>query len=111
MYIDSLIEKYNTVNEYNMIAIKNIAIYGAGGLGREVACLINKINEVAPIWNLIGFFDDGIEIGTQNEYGKVLGGIDELNSYTEELSIAIAIASPKIVERIVSKITPPHRLS
>jgi len=32
--------------------MKDIAIYGAGGFGREVACLINKINEVNPTWNL-----------------------------------------------------------
>ena len=85
--------------------MKKIAIYGAGGFGREVACLIRKINEQLPEWELIGFFDDGIEKGTNNEYGVVLGGIDEVNSYPEELAIVIAIASPKIVEKIVGNIT------
>ena len=41
--------------------MKNIAIYGAGGFGREVACLLNIINEKEPTWNLVGFFDDGKE--------------------------------------------------
>jgi sugar O-acyltransferase (sialic acid O-acetyltransferase NeuD family) len=85
--------------------MKKIAIYGAGGFGREVACLIRIINEQSPEWDLIGFFDDGIEKGTNNEYGVVLGGIDEVNSYPEELAIVIAIASPKIVEKIVGNIT------
>ena len=85
--------------------MKKIAIYGAGGFGREVACLIRIINEKSPEWELIGFFDDGIEKGTKNEYGVVLGGIDEVNSYPEELAIVIAIASPKIVEKIVGNIT------
>ena len=85
--------------------MKKIAIYGAGGFGREVACLIRIINEQSPEWDLIGFFDDGIEKGTNNEYGGVLGGIDEVNSYPEELAIVIAIASPKIVEKIVGNIT------
>jgi len=85
--------------------MKKIAIYGAGGFGREVACLIRIINEQSPEWELIGFFDDGIEKGTNNEYGVVLGGIDEVNSYPEELAIVIAIASPKIVEKIVGNIT------
>ncbi len=84
--------------------MKDIAIYGAGGFGREVACLIHKINEKKPIWNLIGFFDDGIEKGAKNEYGEILGGIHEVNDYPEELSITIAIASPKIVEKIVNNI-------
>jgi sugar O-acyltransferase (sialic acid O-acetyltransferase NeuD family) len=88
--------------------MKKIAIYGAGGFGREVACLINKINEQSPEWELIGFFDDGIEKGTKNEYGILLGGIDEVNSYSEELAIVIAIASPKIVEKIVGNIISPN---
>ena len=85
--------------------MKKIAIYGAGGFGREVACLIRKINEQSPEWELVGFFDDGIKKDTKNEYGLVLGGIDEVNSYPEELAIVISIASPKIVEKIVGNIT------
>lgn len=85
--------------------MKDIAIYGAGGYGREIACLINQINQINKEWELIGFFDDGLPIGQANEYGKVLGGINELNSYTEELSIAMAIGNPKILQAIVSKIT------
>ena len=87
--------------------MKKIAIYGAGGFGREVACLIQKINEKTPEWDIIGFFDDGIEKGTKNEYGVVLGGINEVNEYPDNLAIAVAIASPKIVEKIVSNITSP----
>lgn len=85
--------------------MKKIAIYGAGGFGREVACLINKINEQSPEWELIGFFDDGIVKGSKNEYGVILGGIDEVNRYPAELAVVLAIASPKIVEKIVGDIT------
>jgi sugar O-acyltransferase (sialic acid O-acetyltransferase NeuD family) len=88
--------------------MKKIAIYGAGGFGREVACLIRIINDKNPEWDLIGFFDDGIEKGFKNEYGEVLGGISEVNNYPDELAIAIAIANPKIVEKIVKKIISPH---
>lgn len=35
--------------------MNDIAIYGAGGFGKEIACLIYWINEVKPQWNLIGF--------------------------------------------------------
>ena len=39
--------------------MNDIAIYGAGGYGREIACLINnKINSEVKEWNLVGFFDD-----------------------------------------------------
>lgn len=82
----------------------NIAIYGAGGFGKTIACLINSINEVEKKWNFIGYFDDGNPIGTEIFYGNVLGGIKELNAYTEKLAIVIAIGKPLIVEKIVNNI-------
>lgn len=86
--------------------MKKIAIYGAGGFGREIACLINKINEIEPTWELVGFFDDGMDIGYPvSHFGIVLGGISEVNSFSEDLSIVIAIGNPRIIETIVSKIT------
>ena len=88
--------------------MKDIAIYGAGGFGREVACLIRIINEKNPTWNLIGFFVVGIEKGTKNEYGEVLGGITEVNNFSEPLAIVIAIGNPRIVSKIVSNITNPN---
>jgi sugar O-acyltransferase (sialic acid O-acetyltransferase NeuD family) len=84
--------------------MKDIAIYGAGGLGREVACIIKKINDIKPTWNNIGFFDDGIKMGERNEYGSILGGLAELNSWQNELSICMAIANPQTVKRLVSGI-------
>ncbi|WP_375416433.1 acetyltransferase [uncultured Hymenobacter sp.] len=35
-----------------------LAIFGAGGLGREVLALAHQLNEAAPTWELFGFFDD-----------------------------------------------------
>ena len=85
--------------------MKDIAIYGAGGFGREVACLLHRINnEVSPLWNLIGFFDDGVAPGTENEYGKILGNIDTLNSWDSPLSVVFAIGSPKTIELLYSKV-------
>lgn len=87
--------------------MKDIAIYGFGGLGREVACVINKINEVEPVWNIIGYFDDGEPVGKECKYGKVLGNIDTLNAWQTPLSVVIAIATPKYLELVSSKITNP----
>ena len=33
----------------------NVAIYGFGGFGREIASIIQTINLVNPKWNIIGF--------------------------------------------------------
>lgn len=88
--------------------MKPIAIYGAGGFGKEVACMINKINEIKPTWNLIGFFDDGIDKDIAiSRFGKVWGGINELNQWQEELYIVFAIGVPRIIKLLVNKITNP----
>lgn len=84
--------------------MKDIAIFGAGGFGREVYCLLRMINEVNSQWNFVGFFDDGKEKGSFNEYGEILGGIEELNAWLKPLSIVIAIGSPKVVAKISSSI-------
>ena len=91
--------------------MKKVAIYGAGGFGRELACLLKIINELKPTWELVGFFDDGIEIGKEvSHFGKVLGGINELNAWSTELSIVITIGNPSTVKTLVSKITNPNIL-
>lgn len=87
--------------------MKDIAIFGAGGLGREVACMINQINKQTPIWDLVGFFDDGIESGTENQYGKVLGGLMELNNHKTPIAVAVANGNPDVIRTIVSGITNP----
>lgn len=51
--------------------MKNIVIYGAGGFGKEVAWLIERINQVQGEWNVLGFVDD---VKT-HLYGKTLNGL------------------------------------
>ncbi|MBR5174338.1 MAG: acetyltransferase [Bacteroidales bacterium] len=90
--------------------MKDIVIFGAGGLGREVACLIKRINAMQLEWNLVGFYDDGIEVGTKNEYGVVLGNVHDLASYDKEVSVAIAIGAPKTVKKIVEILSVNEKL-
>ena len=90
--------------------MKDIAIYGAGGFGKEVVCLIDRINksQSKPQWRLIGFFDDGKPIGTTiSRYGSVLGGMTELNAWPEPLDITIAIGNPTSIKKIVETINNP----
>lgn len=87
--------------------MKDIAIFGAGGFGKEVACLINRINENNPTWNLIGFFDDNpLKKGEMvSHFAPCLGGIDDLNAYPKEVAVVMAMGNSNIVHKIVSKIT------
>lgn len=85
--------------------MRDIAIYGAGGFGRETACLLNRINSEKPTWNLIGFFDDGVEKSKNiSHFGSCLGNIDDLNAYNKELAVIISIGDPNMVKTIVEKI-------
>lgn len=83
-----------------------IAIYGAGGFGKEVACLIERINRNGGDWELIGFYDDSKLLGSSvSRHGQVLGGMDALMKVDEPLAIAIAINDNKVVRRIREEIT------
>ncbi len=87
--------------------MENIVIYGVGGFGKEIACVIKRINKIELHWNLLGFIDDGVASGTETPYGVVLGGSDFLNSYQSPINVCIAIGSPNTVNKIVSKINNP----
>lgn len=87
--------------------MKDILIYGFGGFGHEVACILQHINNVESTWNIVGYIDDGVAVGTECKYGKVLGNIETLNNWKTPVSVAIAVGSPKYLEEISSKITNP----
>lgn len=82
--------------------MKDIAIFGAGGFGREIACMIRNN---FPECNIVGYFDDGVEKGTTiSPFGEVLGGIEELNEWDDELAVVFAIGNPKTVRLLVGKV-------
>lgn len=82
--------------------MKKIAIFGAGGFGREVAFLISEINKIKPTYDIIGFFDDGKPKGKFINSYPVLGGIKELNNFKEDLCLVVAIGSPSVKKKIIS---------
>jgi len=87
--------------------LKNIAIFGASGLGREVLMLIHQINQAVPTWNMIGFYDDNTDTPkTINKY-PYLGNLEALQEVNEPLYVAIAIGNPGIKAQIAEKITNP----
>lgn len=88
--------------------MKAIAVYGAGGLGRELALLIAQINNHQPQWQFIGFFDDGMEAGRMIDGFPLLGGIKELNGYAEELYLVMGIGNPQTKKKIVNGIINEH---
>ena len=73
---------------------------------REIACLIDKINQNKPQWNLIGFFDDNNDLKKKRilHHLKCLGNVDDLNYYPKTLGIIIAIGNAHVVQSILSRL-------
>ena len=85
--------------------MKDIAIIGAGGFGREVKMLIDQINKVSPTFNFLGYYDDGISCGTLINKYPVLGGVEDINFVNDELCIVAAIGLPSLKKKLLDKIT------
>ena len=104
------VQRIQDINPRHHTQVKKIAIYGAGGLGREVAGGIVRINNATcEQWELVGYYDDGKTIGSPvSHYGSVLGGMDELNAVDEPLALAIAVGDPVTRKLIHDRITNPN---
>lgn len=84
--------------------MKKIYIVGAGGFAREVAWLIEEINEINPTWEVVGFIDENIDlIGKEFNGYKVLGDLEYLNNQ-EKAHVVIAIGTGEIREKLANKI-------
>ena len=85
--------------------LKKLMIIGTGGVGRETALIVEDINKVSKEWNLLGFIDDNKELQGKSINGyKVLGGLDYMANYEDEVFIVCAIASYQARKNIINKI-------
>lgn len=85
--------------------MKKIAVFGAGGFGREVKMLIDQLNAISMTYEFVGYFDDGVAIGTMVNGYPVLGGREELNAYAQPLCVAFAVGNPATKKKIIDNIT------
>lgn len=84
--------------------MKDLYIIGAGGFGREVAWLVERINEVKPTWNIKGFIDDDETLwGIKEDNYKVVGGCSCLREI-EGAYVVCAVASTRARKRIIEKL-------
>jgi sugar O-acyltransferase (sialic acid O-acetyltransferase NeuD family) len=87
--------------------MRKIAIFGAGGFGREVKWLIDDINAAKPTWNFLGYFDDDFSQAKNIGPQHFLGGINELNAWKENIFLVFAIGNPLVKRKIFQKINNP----
>jgi len=83
--------------------VKKLFVYGAGGMGREIFELVNKINVKEQKWEICGFIDDG-KSGDTIEGDKIVGGYDFFEKLNEEVEVVIGIADTKIKKKIIQKL-------
>lgn len=81
------------------MAAKPLAILGAGGLGREVAWLVEDINRKEKVWEFIGFIDDFKEGFTPEGY-PIIGKTGDLYKIKPAPVLALAIADAGIRKRL-----------
>lgn len=74
--------------------MKPLYIIGAGGFGREVAWLVERINAVSPAWNFKGFIDDNEVLwNTEVDGYKIHGGISILEQSKEDVWCVLAVGN------------------
>lgn len=83
----------------------DLIIVGASGFGREVLQMVRDINAIHESYNVLGFIDDNLNALDNFECGgvKVLGKISDWKPIADE-RYALAIAAPKIKEKVVTKL-------
>ena len=84
-----------------------IAILGTGGFAREMATLIQDINNKDSIYELVGFVDNSIEKGTLINGYPVIGNDEEINQTNEPIGLVLAFGEPKIKMKVRSKFSNP----
>lgn len=88
-----------------MNQLKSLYIIGAGGFGREVAWLVERINAERPTWDLRGFIDDNSAIqGSLLDTYYVVGGLDYLKRLSQETWVVCAIGSAKTRKNVLEKL-------
>ncbi len=91
--------------------LKDLYIIGAGGFGREVAWLVERINQVTPTWNIVGFIDDDErKRGKEEGNYKVIGSVQYLANLDSEIYVVCAIGNPRAREKVIHKLGKMKRI-
>ena len=88
-------------------SVRPLAIFGAGGLGREVLVLLHQINEQRPTWRITGFYDDVRPTPNTLHGLPYLGTTTDLNAVTSPLHVAIAVGHSQSRAAVVRQLTAP----
>ena len=95
---------------------KDLVIIGAGGFGREVKWLVERINQDTynktgkKRWNICGFVDDGTWIQNEVDGFPVLGGCGWLAEQKKQMAVLCAVGSAIVRKKVIEKIKSNKKL-
>ncbi|MFT4644126.1 MAG: sugar O-acyltransferase (sialic acid O-acetyltransferase NeuD family) [Planctomycetota bacterium] len=81
--------------------MKDIVIIGSGGFAKEVAFLIEEINQKQSEWNILGYIDS--DKNTSNGPYSVYGNDEWLMNITIPIYVVFGIGNPPLIEKLYSK--------
>lgn len=84
--------------------MNDLIIIGAGDFGRETIWVAERMNLIKPVWNILGFVDDG-KVGEEVDGYPVLGSVEWLCGYSKEIYVTCAIANGEIKEHIWNRLS------
>lgn len=91
--------------------LPRLAIFGAGGLGREVLVLAHQINEAVLTWELFGFFDDQAPAAPKSLGLPYRGTSADLIAFGQNLTaqplhVAVAVGRSQSRAAVVARLRP-----
>lgn len=85
--------------------MKDLIVIGVGGVGREAVLIAEDINQQSKEWNILGFVDDNESVQNTEINGyKVIGKVDYLKNYQDEVYVVCGISNYKIKKKIISEL-------
>jgi sugar O-acyltransferase (sialic acid O-acetyltransferase NeuD family) len=92
--------------------MRDIVLYGSGGMALEVVQLLEDINEAEPTWNILGYIDDfrggqGADNPVVSGY-KILGTREAVRHFDSSVYWVVAVSSPAAKKEIVDSLAPYH---
>ncbi len=84
--------------------MNDLIILGAGGLGQEIAWLVEEINDARKEWNLIGFLDDYLAGREEEILGyPVLGSYADIGRFPNARAV-VAFGDAQLRRRVVTEV-------
>lgn len=86
--------------------MQDIYIIGAGGFGREIQWLIERVNAVHKTWEIKGYIDDN-SVGMINDHpivGTVEEFVQEHKNDTQRPAVVCAIGNSKVRRKVIDRV-------